>query len=79
MISGLKGRRARPLHQRGGSDRELRSAQPIKDNIGVFLDWDSWDLVLVGGVRLAPPFRPVTLTVALSRCCWVFGGEGTCP
>ncbi len=50
MISGLKGRRARPLHQRGGSDRELRSAQPIKDNIGVFLDWDSWDLELVWGV-----------------------------
>ncbi len=44
MISGLKGRRARPLHQRGGERRNPALAQardlipqPLKNNIGRLL------------------------------------------
>ncbi len=52
--------------------------------------WDCWDLVLVVGAIVlgwvvgclgcpARLFAPVALALALSRCCWVFGGEGVCP
>ncbi len=35
-----------------------------------------WLFGVLGWGSPSGPSRPLALTPALSRCCWVFGGEG---